>query len=61
MLPENIMPTTTHDQVISPSTHLDVDAIEKHWLKHVVAACFSETQDDQTRQIYPGLLIMLVY
>ena len=48
MLPENVEPTTTDDQVISPSTRLDADEIEKLWLQHVVSACCSETQDDQT-------------
>ena len=43
-----IVPLTTDDQVISQSTYLDVDELEKRWLQHVVAACCSETQDDQT-------------
>ena len=47
MLPENAVPTATDDQVISLSTRLDADEIEKLWLQHVVAACCSETQDDQ--------------
>ena len=42
------MPVTIDDQVISPSTNLDADEMEKLWLQHVVAACCSETQYDQT-------------
>ena len=48
MLSDYIVPLATDDQVISQSTYLDVDEMEKFWLQHVVAACCSETQDDQT-------------
>ena len=48
MLSDYIVPSTTDDQVISQSTYLDVDEMEKLWLQHVVAACCSETHNDQT-------------
>ena len=48
MLSDYIVPLATDDQVISQSTYLDVDEMEKFWLQHVVAVCCGETQDDQT-------------